>query len=125
MQSLTKRLGAGYVLGGDKAAIWISKGDEKIVFDIKIKMPKGAIFAAFFKRDVGSDNKVAAVVADKKKRINADTAHMLVGHINDVDVQKNVKYLGFELTRKVMLPCGACAEGKAKQLSLQTRPEVT
>ena len=89
------------MLGGDKAAIWISKGDEKIVFDIKIKMPKGAIFAAFFKRDVGSDNKVAAVVADKKKRINADTAHMLVGHINDVDVQKMLSILDLNLQGKL------------------------
>ena len=123
--SLTKRLDAGYLLGGDKNAIWISKGNQKIVFDIKIKTPKGAIFAAYFKRDVGGDNEVAAVVADKKKRINADTAHGLVGHINDVDGRKIIKYLGFELTRKAMLPCGACAEAKAKQLSLPTRTDVT
>ena len=64
------------------------------------------------------------MVADKKKKINTDTAHGLVGHINDVDGQKIVKRLGFDLTRKSMLPCGACAEAKAKQLCLLTRTEV-
>ena len=38
--SLTKRLDTGHVLGGDRDSIWISKGDHKLVFDIKIKTPK-------------------------------------------------------------------------------------
>ena len=44
--SLTKWLEDGWVLGGNQDALWISKGAVKIVFGIKIKVPKGAIFAA-------------------------------------------------------------------------------
>ena len=47
--SLTIRLDAGYELGDDKNAIWISKGDQKIGFDIKIKTLNEAIFVAYFK----------------------------------------------------------------------------
>ena len=65
--SLTKRLDDGWTLGGDSDIFWISKGDKKVVFDIKIKTPKGAIFAAYFKRDLIGQDEVAAVVADKAK----------------------------------------------------------
>ena len=112
--SLTKRLDDGWILGGDKNSLWISKGENKVVFDIKIKTPKGAIFATYFKRNVNNGNEVAAVMSDKKKKISADMAHGLVGHINDCKGRKNVKYLGYELTNKPMTQCGACAEAKAK-----------
>ena len=37
-------------IGGNANAIWLEKGDYKILFDIKIKTPKGALFCAYFKR---------------------------------------------------------------------------
>ena len=46
--SLTKQLEDGRVLIGDRNALWISKGEVRIVFDIKVKTPKRAIFAACF-----------------------------------------------------------------------------
>ena len=123
--SLTKRLDQGWILGGNKNSIWISKGEKKIEFDIKIETPKGAIFAAYFKCKLCEGDEVAAVLADKKKKITADTVHGLVGHINDADGRKIAKYLGFNIARKEMTPCGACAEAKAKQLSLPSRTEIT
>jgi len=38
--SLSKRLENGWKLGGDAKAIWLEKGEYKILFDIKIKTPK-------------------------------------------------------------------------------------
>eukprot|EP00957_Ditylum_brightwellii_P038829 2934841-Ditylum_brightwellii.AAC.1 len=48
--SLTKRLEQGWALGGGSSTIWITKGNAKITFNIKIKTPKGVIFAIYFKR---------------------------------------------------------------------------
>ena len=47
--SLSKRLENGWKLGGDAKVIWLEKDDYKIMFDIKIKTPKGALFCAYFK----------------------------------------------------------------------------
>ena len=42
--SITQRLEQGWILGDDKEEIWISKANQKVVFDINIKTPKGAFF---------------------------------------------------------------------------------
>ena len=95
--SLTKRLEDGSTLGRNKSAIWISKGNQKIIFDIKIKTLKGAIFAAYFKLNLVDGEEVAVVVTDKKKKITADAVHGVVGHMNDANRRKIMKYLGFTL----------------------------
>ena len=102
-------------MGGDERAILIRKGENKVVFDIKIKIPKGAIFATYFKQRVGKGNKFVAVMSDKKKRISADIVHGLVVHINDCEGRKIVMHLGYELTNQPMTRCGVCGEAKAKQ----------
>ena len=122
--SITKRLEHGYKLRGDKNSIWIEKGEHKIVFDIKIKTPKGAIFAAYFKQRVNDESEVAAVMTDRQRKLNADTVHGWLGHMNDADGRKTIKHLGFEITRKGLTPCAACAEAKAKQKSLPSRTEI-
>ena len=119
--SITQRLEHGWVLGGDKDSIWISKGGRKVIFDIKIKTPKGAIFCAYFKRKIDSEQEMAAAVTESKKTINADVAHGLLGHMNDADARMAAKNLGYELVKKGMTPCGACAEAKSKQRSLPSR----
>eukprot|EP00957_Ditylum_brightwellii_P003970 302291-Ditylum_brightwellii.AAC.1 len=47
---LTKLQEEGWSLGGDTNTIWITKGNQKVTFDIKTKTPKGAIFAIYIKR---------------------------------------------------------------------------
>ena len=49
--SVTKRMQDGWILGGDKESMWLTKGDQKINFDIKISTPKGALFCIYFKRE--------------------------------------------------------------------------
>ena len=85
---LTKRLIAGYILGGDWHSIWIIKGNKKIVFDIKVLTPKGAIFAVYFKRKLLGNGEMAAVGAERNKLINANAVHALVGHMNDESGKK-------------------------------------
>ena len=49
--SMTKRMQDGWTLVRDKDAMWLTKGDAKLLFDIKIKTPKGALFCTYLKRD--------------------------------------------------------------------------
>ena len=122
--SLTKRLDEGWTLGGSAEAIWIEKGGKRITFDIKIKTPKGAIFAIYLKRKMHNENEVAAVVPDKTKAITAKLAHALVGHMGEAQSRKVVKHLGFTVSRGAMPKCEPCAQAKAKQKSLPSRVEV-
>ena len=94
--SLMKILDYGYKLGGDSQEIWIEKGENKVIFDIKIETPKGTIFATYFKSHV-EKSEVAAVMTDKKKVINVNTAHGLSGHINDNVGRKTIQYLGYHI----------------------------
>ena len=66
--SLTYRLHQGWKLGGNKDSIWISKGGQKIVFDIMIKTPKGAIFCAYFKREPEKSKKWRPQQPKEKKK---------------------------------------------------------
>jgi hypothetical protein len=45
--SITKRLNSGWKLGGDTNSIWLSKGNNKVVFDLKIKTKGGSIYAMY------------------------------------------------------------------------------
>ena len=95
--SLTKRLNKGYIIGGYWCSIWISEGDEKIVFDIKILMPKGVIFAAYFKKMLWDNGEVAVAGTEKKKMTNGNMVHGLVGHMNNTSGRKTMKYLGYDI----------------------------
>eukprot|EP00957_Ditylum_brightwellii_P142672 10870771-Ditylum_brightwellii.AAC.1 len=62
--SINKWLEEGWALGGGTEAIWFTKRKQKIMFDIKIKTPKGAIFAIYLKHNINIEEEVAAVVPD-------------------------------------------------------------
>ena len=83
--SITKRLIDGWELSGNDESLWITKGSNKVVFDIKIRTPKGAIYATYFKHDLGEEGEVAAVMTDKKCKVNAEAVHGLMGHMNNTD----------------------------------------
>jgi hypothetical protein len=48
--SLTRMMIKNWILGGDENSIWLEKGRNKIVFDIKIATSTGAIYCAYMKR---------------------------------------------------------------------------
>ena len=122
--SITKRLKIGWTLGGNADSLWITKGEKKVVFDIKIETPKGIVFAIYFKRSGIPEGEVAAVTHDKEIAITAATAHGLTGHIHEAQSRKIVTHLGYTLKREKMMPCAPCALTKAKQKSLPPSEQI-
>ena len=53
--SLNHRMDQGQTLGVNANAIWLNTGDQQVKFSIKIKTPKGAIYAIYIKIKV-ADN---------------------------------------------------------------------
>ena len=53
--SITKMQLQGWVLGGDKNNLWITKGRRTIRFDIKIETPQGCVFAMYVTRERESE----------------------------------------------------------------------
>jgi hypothetical protein len=47
--SLTRITINNWILGGDENSIWLEKGRNNIVFDIKITTSTGAIYCAYMK----------------------------------------------------------------------------
>ena len=47
--SISRMQGEGWILGGDKEAVWITKGKSKLTFDIVVKTPKGRVYAAYMR----------------------------------------------------------------------------
>jgi hypothetical protein len=53
-----------WILGGDENIIWLEKGGNKIVFDIKITTSTGANYCVYTKRKIELKN----LVADGKRK---------------------------------------------------------
>ena len=111
--SLTKMMLEGWTLGGDKEAIWLSKGDQTITFDIKIPTPKGVIYAMYMKRD--DEVAGAGVTNDAPLTMSIAQAHDKLGHCSEDATRRGAKALGWHLTKGSLKPCAACAAAKAKQ----------
>jgi hypothetical protein len=103
MSAVTEK---GWTAGGNAEMCWVEKGDQKIVFDIKIKTKNGALFCANITR-VGQHDEVAALTIQQ--------AHSQFGHVNEDATRKMAKALGLELTKGTFGVCESCAIGKAKQ----------
>jgi hypothetical protein len=79
--SLTKRQKAGWLLNRDSEKIWITKGEHKIVFNIRIETPEGLIFALYHKQKEVEVN--AAGPEQATKNLSIKKAHELLGHMNE------------------------------------------
>ena len=90
--SCTKMQKRGWKLGGDASSIWLTKDGHKISFDIPIHTPKGVIFAAYIRREVG----VAGVTmgGNSKEDIPYKEVHDIFGHIGEEAVRRSARYLG-------------------------------
>ena len=62
--SLSKMMKLGWTMGGDANSIWLKSGDMKIVFDILIPTPKGALYVMYMKRTGGIKNEMASAAVD-------------------------------------------------------------
>jgi hypothetical protein len=118
--SVTKRLSSGWKLGGDEKSMWLSKDDNQVVFDLKIRTKEGCIFAMYMQRD---SMEVAAVQTVTHRQINIQKAHQLLGHMSNETTRATAKALAWELTKGSMEPCESCAVGKAKQKSVPKKSE--
>jgi hypothetical protein len=132
--SITKLQNDGWTLGGNADAIWLTKGDIEIKFDIKIPTPKGVLYAMYHQRNteiaaptMTTPNTGAATVEaiiPTPKRMSVKKAHDMLGHINEKDVRKTATALRWELTRGTLGVREPCTEAKAKQKNLPRHPNA-
>ena len=120
--SISKMQNEGWLLFGDKEKIWIEKNGHKVVFDIKIPTPKGAVFAMYYKRK--QSDEIANSATDNEK-LTIQQAHQRLGHIGEDAVRKMAKGLNWTITPGGLGPCEACAIGKARQRNVPKDPEKT
>jgi hypothetical protein len=107
--SLTKMMKQGWTLGGDQeTGITLSKGDQKLTFDIPIETPKGVVYAIYLNR-----SEVAAPALPTT--MNIKKAHRLLGHQSEDATRKTAKSLEWTITKGSMTPCLPCTISKAKQ----------
>jgi hypothetical protein len=98
--SITKLQNDGWILGGNAAAIWLTKGDIEIKFDIKIPTPKGALYAMYHERktEIAAPTTVTpgtgagtanATNIQTPKIMSVRKAHDMLGHINEKGCTKD------------------------------------
>ena len=109
--SITKMQMNGWKLGGDENAIWLTKGTEKLMFDIKIKTKKGVIFCLYFKRKSRIDEVSAVSISGIK-------AHEILGHHGKTRTRAIANRLGWKITGSKEYICYNCTTSKAKQKSV-------
>jgi hypothetical protein len=63
--SITKKLISGWKLGGDTNSIWLSKGNNNVVFDLKMKTKEGSKFAMYMHREGPEVNAIQAEAGQK------------------------------------------------------------
>ena len=89
-------------MGGDSNVIWIYKGSRKVVFDIKVEVPKGIVFAVYYKEKI-SKEVVTKIINDKEKKarenIPSKVTHSVSSEGHNIDgkmkfevrIEKSVK----------------------------------
>ena len=123
--SITKMQLQGWMLGGDKNNLWITKGRRTIRFDIKIETPEGCVFAMYITRGKESEmGNVAAQGNNNKTTMTFRQAHDRLGHMSDAATRETAKQLGLRIKKTQIFPCAVCAAGKAKQKNIK-RTETT
>jgi hypothetical protein len=132
--SITKLQNDGWTLGGNADTIWLTKGDIKIKFDIKIPTPKGVMYAMYHQRNTEiaapmttTPNAAAATVGaiiPMPKRMSVKKAHDMLGHVNVRAVRKTATAFGWELTCGTLGVCEPCTKAKAKKKNLPRHPNA-
>jgi hypothetical protein len=133
--SITKLQNDGWTLGGNADAIWLTKGDVEIKFNIKIPTPKGVLYAMYHEHKTeivapttAAPNAGTATIATViliPKRMSVKKAHDMLGHINEKAVRKTAIALGWELTCGTLGVCEpSCTEAKEKQKNLPRHPDA-
>ena len=127
--SVSKRVNEGWTLSselttdGDTSLVLV-RGGARIVFDIKIETPKGAIYCMRMKRKAVRNEAGATSLniesrimppVKPKVTININHAHQLYGHYDEPTTRQAVYARGIGIVRGTLKPCNHCAMAKSKQ----------
>jgi hypothetical protein len=87
-----------WILGGDENRIWLEKGRNKIVFDIKITTSNSAIYCAYTKRKFELTN---MSTDGKRKEVTYTVlqAHERLGHSNEDATRATSDTIGMKLRK--------------------------
>ena len=113
--SVTQMMKRGWSLKGDKEALVLEQGEQRIVFDICIPTPKGMLFAMYVKR-TNSETEIGNAGRDGPvgTKLSYTQAHERLGHMSSAHTKATAKELGWKVTG-IVKPCESCAVAKAKQ----------
>ncbi|VEU33926.1 unnamed protein product [Pseudo-nitzschia multistriata] len=116
--SITKLTDSGWFMRGDAKGIHLTKGEQRIDFDIPIKTQEGKLWAARIERRSPNDGPNELTLATPTV-MSLEKAHQFCGHSGIRETIKTAKYLGWKLTRKEYQRCEPCAVAKARQANLE------
>jgi hypothetical protein len=122
--SPTRMMINNWILGGDENSIWLEKGRNKIVFDIKITTSTGAIYCAYMKRKFEQKN-LSTDEKQKKGMCTVLQAHKRLGNSNEDATRATSDVIGMKLRKGGMGSCLVCTIGKAKQKNVKKKSEGT
>jgi hypothetical protein len=114
--SLTRMMINNWIIGGDENSIWLEKGRNKIVFDIKITTSTGAIYCTYMKRRFELTN---LSTDGKRKEITYTVLQARLGNSNEDATRATADVIGMKLIKGGMGTCLACTIGKAKQKNVK------
>ena len=93
--SISKMLKQGWKLTGDEELLVITKGENKLVFDIRVQTPRGVLFAFYLKRDI--TDKYCLAATDAGTVMLVAEAHVKLGHVGIDCTRKTAKALNWKL----------------------------
>jgi hypothetical protein len=123
--------------GNKKDGITVEKGTQVIIFDIRVKTPKGVLWCAYIKRPE-SNREITAGMSNNKSinqpkgsvqeltpeiKMNIERAHAILGHSSEETTWRTAAALGMGITRGTLKTCKSCAIAKAKQKNLNNESE--
>ena len=115
--STTKLLSLGWTMAGDSQALTMTKGNNRLCFDIKVETRRGVVFCAYLKRRAEGE---VSGLAIGKPAISIERAHGLLGHCDERRTRATAKHLEWVISTGPMKPCESCATGKARQKNVPT-----
>ncbi len=115
--STTKLLSLGWTMAGDSQALTMTKGNNRLCFDIKVETRRGVVFCAYLKRRAEGE---VSGLAIGKPAMSIERAHGLLGHCDERKTRATAKHLEWVISTGPMKPCESCATGKARQKNVPT-----
>eukprot|EP00957_Ditylum_brightwellii_P132373 10094246-Ditylum_brightwellii.AAC.1 len=121
--SITKCLKNGWSLHSNNKKIWITKGQQKVVFNTQIPAKEGLIFAVYINGKHNTEMANAGTEVQRDFCLNINKAHGLLGHADEERCRAAAKNLGWVITCGKLNACELCAVGKAHQKNVPKESE--